>query len=418
MIKNSQATNSFTFLFYRKMDSCIPIGFHTTDENGAMLLANQSSPFTDQQPISFQDKDSVTSSYITNTSLNSRLVFKSPESSYEFAEKIIYTRVIVVICFFGLLGNFFNILVLTRKGLVKTMDRMEKSAHLGLGALAVSDSLFCLCVIPQSMATTRFSYKHFNFDLFYDMYGKILINVFIQCSTWLTVSMAVGRYVAICYPLQARNILGMTATRISIILVFIVSVLFNTPRFFINAIQRIDCMNGESRFYKGDGILRLSGNAELIYGWCYFLVGVILPLIILAYCNVYLIITLRESFLMRQQYRRPGSPSESKHRVTLTLVIIVVMFILLVIPSEIIHFFKGVIKANISFTDKYNLIISIFNSLQAVNFSFNFLLYCAVNEHFRATLSGLFCRRKDDSSLYHGVSTGHSVSRHTALSEV
>ena len=43
----------------------------------------------------------------------------------------LYRRVIVFICLCGVLGNILNLIVLTRKGLQKTMDRMEKSAHVG-----------------------------------------------------------------------------------------------------------------------------------------------------------------------------------------------------------------------------------------------------------------------------------------------
>ena len=62
----------------------------------------------------------------------------------EKIEYSLYTYVIVGICGFGLLGNILNLIVLTSKGLQKTMDRMEKSAHCGLVAMAVSDMCFCL----------------------------------------------------------------------------------------------------------------------------------------------------------------------------------------------------------------------------------------------------------------------------------
>ncbi len=46
-------------------------------------------------------------------------------------ETLLYRRVIVFICVCGVLGNLLNLVVLTRKGLQRTMDRMEKSAHVG-----------------------------------------------------------------------------------------------------------------------------------------------------------------------------------------------------------------------------------------------------------------------------------------------
>ena len=46
-------------------------------------------------------------------------------------ETFLYRRVIVFICVCGVLGNLLNLIVLTRKGLQRSMDRMEKSAHVG-----------------------------------------------------------------------------------------------------------------------------------------------------------------------------------------------------------------------------------------------------------------------------------------------
>ena len=46
-------------------------------------------------------------------------------------ETFLYRRVIVSICVCGVLGNLLNLIVLTRKGLQRSMDRMEKSAHVG-----------------------------------------------------------------------------------------------------------------------------------------------------------------------------------------------------------------------------------------------------------------------------------------------
>lgn len=58
--------------------------------------------------------------------------------------------VVIPIAVLGILGNLLNIFVLTRKQLLNTMDRMEKSVNVGLVALAVSDLLFCLLFLAAS----------------------------------------------------------------------------------------------------------------------------------------------------------------------------------------------------------------------------------------------------------------------------
>jgi hypothetical protein len=66
------------------------------------------------------------------------------ERNYRATEYVVNKIAAPLICTFGIGGNLLNLLVLTRKRLQCSMDRMEKSAHVGLVALALSDLLFCL----------------------------------------------------------------------------------------------------------------------------------------------------------------------------------------------------------------------------------------------------------------------------------
>jgi len=67
---------------------------------------------------------------------------------YTLVEMYLYTVVIPLICVVGIVGNSINLVVLTSIVRNKPMDRMERSATMGLLALAVSDLFFCSAVIP------------------------------------------------------------------------------------------------------------------------------------------------------------------------------------------------------------------------------------------------------------------------------
>jgi hypothetical protein len=75
---------------------------------------------------------------------NGRGNISEPERRYLAAEYVVNKIAAPTICSFGTVGNLLNLLVLTRKRLQCSMDRMEKSAHVGLVSLAVSDLMFCL----------------------------------------------------------------------------------------------------------------------------------------------------------------------------------------------------------------------------------------------------------------------------------
>jgi len=55
--------------------------------------------------------------------------------------------------------------------------------------------------------------------------------------------MAVSRYVAICHPLHARQIIGRSFATLTLAGVFAVSVLANVPRFFRQTIGAIPWMD-------------------------------------------------------------------------------------------------------------------------------------------------------------------------------
>ena len=369
-----------------------------------------------------------------NTSTNTTLPSATPavqgsgHSTLSLAEQFLYGRAIVIICLFGVIGNALNLLVLTRKGLQKTMDRMEKSAHFGLVALALSDMLFCFAVIPHAWVD-KYQFYHYKkgFSVYYTLYGDAVINAFIMSSTWLTVAMATSRYLAICHPLRAREIIGMTFAKVSIVLVFLICVLFNLPRFWLEEVDTMDCVGAWRVYFPRPGALRRNPPGEQVYLWLYFVFGILVPLVALAFCNGNLIRALHQSTKMRRQYQNNHTSSrETTHHITLTLIIIVIMYFLLVVPAEAINFLKQTVIDEIHATESFNLAIAIVNTLQAINFACNFILYCAINVHFRRTVVDLFCwvclrKSREEAYLsqrYESVTMSQSgYTRHTAISE-
>jgi len=63
-----------------------------------------------------------------------------------------------------------------------------------------------------------------------DAYSESAVNMFALASTWLTVVLAVCRYVVVCRPLHARAYISLRRTRSSVVVAFVVSALVNVPR--------------------------------------------------------------------------------------------------------------------------------------------------------------------------------------------
>lgn len=331
-------------------------------------------------------------------------------------ENFILTRLFLVVCIFGLVGNILNLVVLSQKALTYKMGRMERSVYYGLIGLAASDMLICISVMPNVyVGTPRFSYASYDFRLFYIVYENAIVNTFLLSSTWLTVTMATSRYVAVCHPLKARQFIGKRFAVTSLIGVIVVCVIFNLPRYFRQTIATYDCLDGSQIFIARPGKLRRGEAFERVYRWFYFVAGILAPLVLLIVCNAQLIRALRRAGYVREMSRASQHNTRAANRLTLTLVIIVVMYIVLFIPGEIINFLKEFTTAGES-TDIYNLAVAFFNLLQAVNSAFNFVLYSAVNTHFRHTIYLIVCCRakkaqhsSSSSNRHYGSVTGGST---------
>lgn len=104
---------------------------------------------------------------------------------------------------------------------------------------------------------------------------------------------------------------------------------------------------------------------------------------------LYVLLVLYLSSVLRSQFCAQNNPPGHSRHITITLVTIILLFILLMTPAEIIDLVlnlrpNGDLKGNILMAC-FNLV----NIIQAMNFSLNFLLYISLNATFRRTLISL-----------------------------
>lgn len=322
-----------------------------------------------------------------------------------------------VVSAFGIVGNLLNLIVLTRKRLSRSMDHMEKSAQMGLVALALSDMIICaLYLFASSVVPSRVVYTPYDrlFALYFSTYQEALMNIFLLSGTWLTVTMAISRYLVVCRPMHARVFIGLRGTRAVLVGDFVGSLILNLPRFWHYVPTRHPCSESGITaatvsplrcpcFYHVKQIGALYNDKVFVFTYSIVtsIVGIFGPLLILTGCNVCLVWALRRS--QQLQKRSMAAPqalqtrAESRHRITPTLIALIVLFIVLVTPSEIVNFFREHIDSTSGFLI-FKTSTKIFNFLPLINFAVNFLLYCILNVHFRQTFRDvILCRRHPES---------------------
>ena len=341
----------------------------------------------------------------------------------------VYHVLVPLVCGIGILGNILNLVVLLQRQLHSTMDYMEKSAHMGIVALAVSDMLFCILALPMAFVNKDMTLVGAKqaVSLYYRVYNEPLLNIFLLSSTWLVVIMASARYLAICRPLHARGYINLKGTALAIFLVFFFSTVVNLPQFWhVNTISQPCPLDNSCTCYsmaKATMIFYTNTHIKFFYIIFRAFLGTFIPLIIMSFCNICLIRALRESHRLQQRCRA-NAPKESNHRITLTLVTMVLLFIVLVCPSTILIFFKEIgmaprpkMMGSAGVHDTrymaYQIATHLTNLLQAINFSINFILYCIINVHFRKVMAYVLCcgwRRQNNSLTRYNYSRNPTYS--------
>ncbi|KAL8564187.1 hypothetical protein ACOMHN_017456 [Nucella lapillus] len=134
-----------------------------------------------------------------------------------------------------------------------------------------------------------------------------------------------------------------------------------------------------------------SSQLDTAYRIAWAVVNNVIPLLLLLYFNVCLCCKIYRSYKMRQKFKQEhhSGHENSSHVLTVTLVVIVLMFLIFVAPSEIVIHVALLTNSNNSYT--YMSVEAVMNFMQSLNFSLNFILYCIISPYFRKTLKYLVC---------------------------
>ncbi len=295
----------------------------------------------------------------------------------------------------GILGNILNLIVLNHRTVSKTVSPRSRPSHLGLILLAMSDLTICIIVLIHStvdnLALCGPNCSSYGvFRVWFSWFYYFPLKTFIMTSTWLTVVLSWGRYLAICHPLQRRGGITVRGMWISAVAILLLSAALQLPHLlrhrtvYVNSTTTTtEGVNCTRELYKFDPFLPM--EHETVYYIVRFIVTVCVPFAIQVFCTVCLIRALRESRQIQSSSSR--RQTSSGHRITTTLVVLAIAFIVLVAPSSCLNFF---------FFEQFPALRVYMRSLflfEIINFSLNFIIYFVLNVHFRKTVKEIFCSR-------------------------
>ena len=255
------------------------------------------------------------------------------------------------LCIFGIVSNILNIVILVKK-ISEGIDNLERGATVGLAALAVSDLGFCIFSLIESFVPQhKVIFPGKNLAYFMTLYGTFAINIFIKTSTSFTVVLAVSRYYAVCFPMKARQYMRCGHTVIAIISSAIFWILLHLPLLWTWDVKKVHCSiqnKEQTAYYLLEGEFSTNKTLETTMTYIWACIGFFLPVAILAYCNYKLVRSLQQSSRLRRNSGSMGptlrTMSRTQRRISLTLIGIVIMFFILICPSEIVHLYGDVGK--------------------------------------------------------------------------
>ncbi|XP_064211809.1 thyrotropin-releasing hormone receptor isoform X6 [Tribolium castaneum] len=350
----------------------------------------------------------------------------------------------IVVCI-GVGGNTVTVMVLTRK-------RMRCSTNIYLTALAVADIIYLLFVFVLSFSV----YDNINdrkYELFWRFFGLThwLCDAASNASVWLTVSFTLERYIAVCHPIKGKVLCTENRAKIIItgIAIFcILSTLSTTFEYELAMKEKCvrNCTQEElkNRQHVPDGSVRNNSevskdrtdhahlvptgklitndtsdndtcclkkftvstvltnlgknkNYKIFISWFPALCFALIPLILIATFNCFLVHAVYKS----QSRRRKMTNSQetvsmsNENRITVMLIGVVFLFLICQTPTASFLIYSNFYEAEDLATENIHRALgNIFNFLVNINAATNFIMYCILSKKYRTTFRTLFCGRR------------------------
>ena len=250
--------------------------------------------------------------------------------------------------------------------------------------------------------------------------------------TWLVVTIAIDRYVALCHPLKASQFCTKRRAAFTLILILVGSIILNIPHAFeFQPGHRYDPCTNMTKVVIESSFLFKNRIYQIVY-WCIMamLLRFLVPFGMLCWVTVQLIWALRSLKKARRErtlelmLTRPNGVQSritnkytKEDSVTPTLLAVVLMFAL----CESIEFVMHILTA-VRWNNKYYEIVedreaqqianTIGNLLLVFNATINFLLYIVFAPQFRSALMailGCSARRSCDGASLSDINSKSST---------
>ena len=292
---------------------------------------------------------------------------------------------------FGLVGNVLSFIVLFKQ-------RSTSASILILLALSTVDSIFIVLmfILKSVPAFVAFSGLLTGFNYYYPyffVYGWPLVPSVSTMTAFITLLMAIHRFVAVCKPFNLKTIASVRQTQFQIACVFAFAIIFNIPFFFVYSLHTVSSPETNATY----SVWRTRDLQNNFYFYLiYVVVGhyvviLICPFITLLIITIKLIRELRRAARARSDMStKAGSHNKQADEITPALIGILIVYFICQIPVFIRRLTAMVFPKDDRdcsfdvYAEDINAFLMVFSS------SVNFVIYNTVSKSFRETLAKTF----------------------------
>ena len=331
--------------------------------------------------------------------------------AFEQGYRPIHGYLAAMVCVFGIIANVLNIIVLTRKNMVS-------STNIILTGLAISDGLTMVFYFPYALcmyvihgieaSPERDTETAAKFQLCYAIMSVIVHSI----SIWLTVTLAVFRYVFIRFPRRGARYCNVQRTKTAVIAVSIAVIIVCIPNSIIYELnsQKASELGFSNASNASMWWIDVKSNttAEVVLQkfnlWVQAILVKLLPCFLLTIFSFLLVRTMQSAEKRRkkllnknsvtdgetQPIGSSGKRSKRSIRTTRMLLTVVILFLITEIPQGIMSLLGGLIEG--FFHNVYTPLGDLLDILTLINNGINFVLYCTMSKQFRDTFFSIFCQ--------------------------
>ena len=305
---------------------------------------------------------------------------------------IIKALILGVIIVVGIIGNCLTFVVFWK-------GNFKSSTSFLFLSLSLIDSAFLITVFPLQSVSAFVAYTgwlqgYSSVEPFLIVYGTFPVSTTKTATIWVTVLVAVNRYIIVCRPLRASQWCTISKVKIQLAVVLVLAVVGNIPQLFKCRIKYYAQNNGTSFAIDIDYGVKYRWN---VFYTVYDIIVVHVlwtgvPLFILTVLTIRLIKAMKAH--RRMQLDMNNLYNQQDSNMTFALVMVVIVFIICHVPSVFLWMKSNVVPIEVLiYSDVLDSVCDIANFLIILNSSINFAIYILANKRFREVLTNTICRR-------------------------